>query len=85
MRVAIVTLKYPVYMHDPHNKKTGRCVANELCTDSTGAHHTIVFNAAGLTNEVAIERIHNRLHDAHITRIEFDDTQSSLRSSNVIR
>ena len=61
----LVTVKLPKNPdHDPHAKVTAECPVNQgqLCTDSTGEHHTVLVESNS-----ELERL-KRLH--HITRIE---------------
>ena len=63
----LVTVKLPRHLtrpHDPRNKQTDDCpVGGGLCTDSTGAHHTVVA-----FTDVDVELIRRKW--GHITRIE---------------
>lgn len=68
MALFIVTLKLAKNVnHDPRNKVTTWCpVTGEMCTDQTGAHHSVLVEADTL----------REVHDAykefglHVTRIE---------------
>jgi len=69
MTQAIVTIKAPrKASHDPHNKKTGKCLCsgNGSCTDVTGQHHSFLAQGVSLEN---IERA-ARKKFAHVTRVE---------------
>jgi len=74
---AIVTLRFPRNsLHDPKNKKIGKCPASHaiyhpeiLCTDVTGEHHS--YLETGLTITEIEQKAKEKYPDAHhITRIE---------------
>lgn len=55
--------------HDPQNKKTGTCpFSHETCTDSTGEHHSFIYNAG--IRETAHEIIGKFSGSYHVTRVE---------------
>lgn len=61
-RQFLVTIKLPKNPnHDPHNKVTGQCLLSEVCTDSTGEHHSILVTEKGLGDLQS---------KYHITRVE---------------
>lgn len=66
----LVTVKYPRRKdHDPTNKQTGFCPASRdaMCTDRTGAHHTMLIQFDG-----SIEHLRREVESfgRHVTRIE---------------
>jgi len=68
MNTYIVTYKHQIKNkeHDPKNKVTNKCTASNVCTDSTGEHHS--FLAEGITTLELKERLTQA--GMHITRIE---------------
>jgi len=63
--IYIVTFKYPRDAnHNPADKKTASCPCSFVCTDSTGAHHSMIVQAD------SVEDIRSAFNEAHITRIE---------------
>lgn len=70
----IVTLKLPKQEgHNPASKRLGRCPlalgtkgepTARVCTDTTGAHHSLLVRAAN------VEAIRKRFENWHVTRIE---------------
>lgn len=64
----IVTVKEPKNtQHDPKNKVTSNCTYSEVCTDSTGEHHSFVI-ATDASEEQIKETI--EASGVHVTRIE---------------
>jgi hypothetical protein len=60
----IVTIKLPKNPHhDPHNKVTAPCEVSDVCTDSTGEHHSVLVETDEQVEEL-------RQQFGHITRIE---------------
>ena len=65
----IVTFKYPNNpKHNPRNKVYGDCVLSTECTDTTGSHHSALFDAIDIIELKAL--IKKRFSHTHITRIE---------------
>ena len=56
--------------HNPRNKKTGRCIVSDYCTDVTGRHHSFLME--GPTKADVKFKVKKWLHDIkfHITRLE---------------
>jgi len=71
MNIYLVTIRLPKNpAHDPRNKVTGACPANNgLCTDVTGEHHTYMMMASTI-DEVRTAAEKRLSPGAHITRIE---------------
>jgi hypothetical protein len=75
MRQYVVTVKLKKNPnHDPHNKVAGLCPLAEIlhqvgeCSDSTGEHHTFLYEDADHTTA---EMVHRYLSGQfHITRVE---------------
>jgi hypothetical protein len=69
MSAFLVTVKVKQEAHhDPQNKVTGICpVSMKLCTDTTGAHHSMLV--VGSTAEAVKQQV-AQLGYQHITRIE---------------
>ena len=64
----IVTVKFGFNdKHDPKNKKVGQCPWSMNCTDSTGAHHSVLIDAP---DRQAVEAM---FQSYHVTRIESVD------------
>lgn len=64
----IVTVKHdPIKGHDPQNKHTGHCPVAEVCTDVTGAHHSVLVQADDTTDARVVARRHGH---SHVTRVE---------------
>lgn len=62
----IITTKDPRNPgHNPHSKVTGGCTRADMCTDSTGEHHSFL-----LETSVSPEEIKEALAPMHVTRIE---------------
>jgi len=59
----LVTLKLPANRkHDPARKLSASCPVSEVCSDSTGAHHTVlIYTDAALAELQA---------NYHVTRVE---------------
>jgi hypothetical protein len=70
MTLWLVTVKLPRNpQHDPLNKVTGECPANQgnaVCTDVTGQHHTILAHGDSLNHVKSLPY----LKKYHVTRIE---------------
>lgn len=66
----VVTIKYRQegVKHNPRDKKLGRCIVSESCTDMTGNHHSILVNADD--KEEAKSLTIKKYGEIHITRIE---------------
>lgn len=62
----MATLKLPTGFHNPHDKKVGVCTFSPMCTDSTGAHHTVVIDALGVDNIAEWAK----REGMHLTRVE---------------
>lgn len=62
---SLVTVKLPKNpVHNPRNKVVGRCpLSGEYCSDTTGEHHTLLWDGSPEEARVAFEKY-------HITRIE---------------
>jgi hypothetical protein len=73
---AIVTFSLgPAYQrkqhHNPLNKKTGECpVSGTICTDITGAHHSMLFAGESMEEIEISAKGFACDSDCHITRIE---------------
>ena len=68
-KLFLVTVKLPKNpAHNPRDKRTGPCPVNvtEVCTDTTGEHHTIVVHGSDVEDVSTFVR--ERF--AHITRLE---------------
>ena len=62
MKLVTVKIRQPGVRHDPLNKKKGTCpVSHHLCTDITGAHHTVLVRTKAEMDVLSMY---------HITRIE---------------
>lgn len=61
----LVTVKLPKNpAHDPRNKKAGPCpVSGRYCSDTTGEHHTLLWDGSREEVDVAFGKY-------HITRVE---------------
>lgn len=67
----LVTIKLPKNTkHDPHNKVTDICPVdnNKLCTDSTGEHHTVLFETDD--RGILSTREYWKEKGFHVTRVE---------------
>ncbi len=55
--------------HNPHNKLTSKCpFSKETCTDSTGEHHSFIYNAG---NEETAHEVQGKWSNSyHVTRVE---------------
>lgn len=65
----IVTIKLPKHpLHDPNNKKSGKCLISAHCTDVTGAHHSTLLR----NSSASIEQVRQKYEElgVHVTRIE---------------
>lgn len=65
----LVTVKFRKNpSHDPHNKITDICPAQrgKLCTDSTGEHHTVLWEGDSMMDAMSYYLTQN----VHVTRIE---------------
>ena len=61
--------------HNPSDKKTGVCPVSTVCTDSTGAHHSILIHAEDCEEAKSIAVRVGKENFAphifvHITRVE---------------
>lgn len=76
----LVTVKLPKNPdHNPHDKKTGVCPASQqVCTDATGEHHTVVVSSTwGL--EAVTEACKTQF--GHVTRVEVANHFFDLKSN----
>lgn len=72
----IVTIKLPKNpAHNPHAKVTAPCAVSEVCTDSTGEHHSVI----ALDDEVETMREQY----GHITRVE--DVEADISAMGMLR
>lgn len=73
MKLYMVTVKLPNNpIHDPRHKVAGECPAHlgKECTDTTGAHHTVLAQANDHMQLREIVRALFGRTSMHITRIE---------------
>lgn len=62
VKLVTVKIRQPGVRHDPYNKKKGVCpLSGHQCTDTTGAHHTVLVRTKA---EMDV------LSQYHITRVE---------------
>lgn len=77
---AIVTVKVnQSKTHNPENKKTGPCPWSEICTDSTGGHHSFVVIGPDM------ETIKEHVRGYRVTRIEVLKEWKTLTSTGAMR
>lgn len=68
MNTYVVTIKDPKNpKHNPHNKITGMCSRSDVCTDSTGEHHSFVLETDLDPDEVIAAL---KSAGTHVTRVE---------------
>lgn len=68
MTTYIVTIKDPKNpRHNPHNKVTSECTRSDVCTDSTGEHHSFIVETELSPGEVIAAF---RSAGTHVTRVE---------------
>ena len=80
MKLYIVTIKLKEKKeHNPRNKKIDYCplTNNHICTDSTGAHHSVLIKAENI-NKI---KQHLKHLNFHITRIEEVTRELEITSS----
>ena len=68
----IVTIKEYQKGHNPRDKKSGKCITSEYCTDNTGHHHSIVVEVPEIHSSGLIQDLVNEFYEKeiYITRIE---------------
>jgi hypothetical protein len=68
----IVTIKLPKDpLHDPSNKKSGKCLVSTHCTDVTGAHHSTLLRDSSASVDQVLAKYEEL--GVHVTRIETVD------------